>query len=122
MSIAMRFEGHSDDTFSVHDGSGSHSQDNAGSGRPMIFLIESPTGGAMYVWGQYSGPDWPKGSPACWMIGLQQFDEGEALPNWPMLWGTSDSGYSPLLVVTAPDDATVRAFPSGADVLERGRG
>lgn len=102
------FEGMSDDGFGEHT-TGTEF-DNCASGEPIVFRVKSG-GVGLHVWGQYSGRDWPKSAPGCWVIGVQQLDEDVSLPDWPIRFGTAKRGYSPLLYIDVPDDTTVEYIP-----------
>ena len=41
------------------------------------------------------------------MLGISQIEEDVPLPDWPIRWETAKNGYSPLLIVEAPDDARI---------------
>jgi len=61
--------------------------------------------GELIVYGVYA-PEPTKG--AAWVIGVSMVDEGQCLPEWPMRFDTHDRGYSPMLVVEAPDDTKAK--------------
>lgn len=103
------FEGHSDDTFgeyeSFHD-----DYDCCASGALIVWQVEALDGSGLNVVGQYGGRDWPGECPGCWLIGVQQMEEDTPLPDWPMRFETSDSGYSPRLIIEVPDEITLRCL------------
>ena len=41
------------------------------------------------------------------MIGVAQLGEGQPIPDWPMKYRTAENGYSPELIIEAPEDAEV---------------
>lgn len=97
--MELRFEGHSDDTFGEYDVF-QNDYDCCGSGAVVVYKVIGREGDGLYVCGQYGG-DSPIRN-GCWMIGVKQLDEDVPLPDWPMRWGTSDNGYSPSLIISAP--------------------
>lgn len=104
--MRLRFEGRSDDTFGEY----AHFRDdydNCASGNPIVWRIDAGDAGGMYVWGQYSGRDWPRDAPGCWVIGVQRLDDDIPIPGWPLRVDNADNGYSPALVIDAPDDASL---------------
>ncbi len=96
----LRFEGHSDDTFGEYDYF-HDDYDCCASGRPIVFKLTCGDEG-LFVYGQYNGKDWPDETPGCWMIGIQQLDEDQPL-RWPMRFEVGECGYSPALIIEAPD-------------------
>lgn len=106
----LRFEGHSDDTFGEY-GHFNEDRDNCASGSPHVFKVEGlskdGTRSGLHVWGLYDPALCPKSTPACWIIGIQQLEEDLALPDWPMRWEITERGYSPVLVIDAPEGVTL---------------
>ncbi len=112
----LRFTGYSDDTFGDH-GRTMVDADNCGSGEPIVFKVTggpphpdspsfAPGPSGLYVWGRYPcSDDIPKKIPGGWMVGIQQLEEDEPLPAWPMRW--SWEGYSVILEIDAPEGVTV---------------
>lgn len=41
------------------------------------------------------------------MIGVAQLGEDQPIPDWPIRYLTAGNGYSPVLVIEAPEDVTV---------------
>lgn len=103
MTKQLRFEGCSDDTFGEY-GVTKIDDDNASSGRPIVFRVRAE-GEGFYVYGFYDPKGVPESSPACWIIGIQQLDEDRIIPRWPMRF--EGIGYSPVLFIDAPDDVEV---------------
>ena len=102
----LKFAGASDDTFGDEETGTDH--DNCANGKPMVFrVLSSSVAEGLFVWGQYSGRDWPASAPGCWVVGVQQLEEDVPLPGWPIRFETAPNGYSPLLLIDAPDDVTV---------------
>ena len=95
------FEGCSDDTFGEY-GLTNDDYDCCASGALIVFQVTHGDEG-MNVVGQYGGKDWPSPCPGCWFIGIQPMEEDEAIPKWPMHFEMSDRGYSPRLVIEAPE-------------------
>lgn len=104
------FRGYSDDTFGEY-GRTNDDYDNSANGDLIVFKVHVPNALdlGLYVWGHYS----PKGGPqtGCWVIGVQQLDEGIPLPSWPMRFETHKEGdriyYSPNLIIDAPGNVVV---------------
>lgn len=99
------FEGYSDDTFGEYNFF-KNDYDNCGSGSPIVFQLSSG-GESVNVYGQYNGKDWPDYLPGCWVIGVQQIEEDFPIPPWPMRFESASSGYSPRLIIEAPERVTM---------------
>jgi len=99
----LRFGGYSDDTFGEDTPRGDD-YDNCASGKPIVFQIKSG-GEGLNIVGQYAGNDWQRWMPGCWLIGIQQMEEGIPIPNWSIRFETGKSGYTPILIIEVPDDA-----------------
>lgn len=108
----LRFEGYSDDTFGELTTGIDH--DNCANGRPMLFKVCSGDEG-LIVHGQYNNLTWPNSAPGCWMIGVQQLEEDVPLPAWPMRFETGKSGYTPTLIIEAPDDVEIKYLYGSKD-------
>lgn len=96
--------GHSDDGIEIQraDGTFENEVDAYGCGRSITLL--SPEGVGLKVYAEYA----PRAvGAAVWMIGVAPLDEGKDLPNWGMRYLTAANGYSPKLVIYAPDDVAV---------------
>lgn len=106
------FQGHSDDTFGEYGLTGDD-YDCCGSGALIVYSVEA-AGEGLRVIGQYGGKDWPSWLPACWLIAIQQLDEDIPIPDWPMEFQTGDSGYSPMLIIDAPDGVKVKCLNRSA--------
>lgn len=100
----LMFEGGSDDTFGEYNVF-KDDHDNCANGKPIRFLVSSPTEGSVLVVGQYC-----PGPATGWQIGVARADEDDdtPLPPWPMRFTEGDRPYSPRLVIEAPDDATMK--------------
>ncbi|TXH46484.1 MAG: hypothetical protein E6Q97_29525 [Desulfurellales bacterium] len=101
------FEGSSDDTFGEQTTSDDH--DNAGSGKPIRYVVESGDDRLM-VFGQFA-----PGKSTGWMIGVAPYDknmknDGGNIPLWPMRLAPGDAHYSPRLEIDVPDDATIECL------------
>lgn len=104
----LHFEGHSDDTFGEYN----HISDDfdcCANGAMIVWRVTAGDEG-LHVCGQYDGNGWPSDSPGCWIIGVQQMDEGAAIPRWPMRFENSDAGYSPRLVIEAPEGVSIECL------------
>jgi hypothetical protein len=106
----IEFRGHSDDTFGfdVLDPSGKNiggdDHDDAANGTVRAYRIESPsTGTAVIVIGVYS-----KCPGATWAIGISPDDEDIAIPEWATSPAFKTDGYTPVMALKVPDDATVQ--------------
>ena len=72
--------------------------------RVRSITLLSPEGEGLKVYAEYA----PRAvGAAVWMIGVAPLDEGKDLPNWEMRYLTAANGYSPKLVIDAPDDVVV---------------
>ena len=107
----LKFEGHSDDTFGEY-GWTSDDYDCCASGAMIVFRVTAGEEG-LHVCGQYSGKQWPREMPGCWVVGVQPLDEDVPLPKWPMRFESGDSGYSPRLVIDAPEGVSVECLNRG---------
>lgn len=99
------FEGHSDDTFGEY-GYTNNDYDCCASGALIVYAVTVGAEG-MHVVGQYAGKDWPDECPACWLVGMQPLKEGVPIPNWPLKFEMADNGYSPRLIIEAPEGVRV---------------
>ncbi len=103
MSRTLRVEGYSDDTFGVYEGNGGDDHDDCATGRLMAFRLTAGDAG-LIVMGRYARHP---GADGTWMVGVSLLEEDKPLPDWPTHWETADNGYSPSLVIEAPDDVQV---------------
>ncbi|MGX0136317.1 hypothetical protein [Cupriavidus metallidurans] len=105
----LRFEGYSDDTFGEYLLTGDD-YDNAGSGRPIRWLVTHPDHeGGIVVVGQYGA----KGVPGFWMIGVAAYDPENIdipLPQWPMHYTRGEFAYTPALIIEAPAGVVVQCL------------
>lgn len=110
MTITLRFEGYSDDTF----GEVAHFKDdfdNCASGKPIEYLVHSEAAGCgLIVTGQHC-----PGNSGSWLIGVSNFDpnfEDVAMPRWPVRIEPQAyrNGFNPSLLIDAPDDVTIRCL------------
>jgi len=104
----LKFEGHSDDTFGEY-GWFSDDYDCCANGAMIVYRVTAGDEG-LHVCGQYNGKQWPSETPSCWMVGVQPLDEDIALPKWPMRFENGDSGYSPRLVIDAPEGVSMECL------------
>lgn len=100
----FHFEGHSDDTFGEYNVK-YDDYDNCASGEPIYFTLSHGDDGVL-VSGQYC-----PGSASGWVIGVGSYLDADGdtkpLPSWPMRFEHSKLGYSPRLVVEAPDETVL---------------
>jgi hypothetical protein len=103
----LTFQGYSDDTFACEGPGIDVDKDTCASGEPVTMCVSSVEG-AMLVIGQYAA-----GHSGGWQIAVAPFDPRSAddatvnIPDWPISIVRSARHYSPMLVVTAPDDVAV---------------
>lgn len=72
--------------------------------RGQSIYLRLMDGTGMRVYAEYSPTDLGGG---VWMIGVAQLGEDQPIPDWPMKYRTAENGYSPVLVIEAPEDVTV---------------
>lgn len=103
----LKFYGASDDLFEVKgSGKGEPYEIGCYDGTAAVSII-APDGSGLVVGGFYNMPKWPhKG--ACWAIAVSLLDEDKGLPAWPMRFETNENGYSPMLIIDAPDGVSVQ--------------
>ncbi len=103
----LKFYGASDDLFEI-EGTNKGEPDEIGIyGGAAAVSIVAPDGTGLVVGGFYDLPKWPhKGS--CWTIAVSLLEEDKPLPAWPMRFETNKNGYSPQLVIDAPDGSSVK--------------
>lgn len=105
----LRFEGYGDDTFGEY-GHTHEDYDNCASGNPIQCLVEAG-GDKMFVVGQYAHP-----FDGCWVIGIAPYDECRPMPDWDICMVDGESGYSPVLEITVPDDVKLAWYSDGKKV------
>lgn len=76
------------------------------SGALIVFQVTVGSEGVNIV-GQYDGKKWPPSCPACWLIGVMPMDEDTPIPDWPMRFKMAGNGYSPQLIIDAPEGVQV---------------
>lgn len=109
----LKFLGHSDDIFQWGEdekavgGDEAYSVDNI-----HAFLVVDEKGEGFYVCATYA----PKVLPcACWCIGIAPLGEDIPLPCWDIRYEAGLRGYyTPILVVSAPDDVTIAPLSSSS--------
>lgn len=110
MTITLRFEGYSDDTF----GEVEHFKDdydNCASGKPIEYLVEDKANDCgIVVTGQHC-----PGNSGSWLIGVANHDPNHAdcdFPRWPMRIEPQKyrKGFQPSLVIEAPDEVSIRCL------------
>lgn len=120
----IEFRGYSDDTFgfdvfnelknplSARDPGGEclririggDDHDDCANGTVRAYRVESTsTGTAVIVTGVYG-----KCPGATWSIGISPDDEDIAIPEWAARPHFRTDGYTPVMALTVPDDATVK--------------
>lgn len=72
--------------------------------RGKTICLTIPDGTGMRVYAEYSPTDLGGG---VWMIGVAQLGEDQPIPDWPMKYRTAKNGYSPMLIIEAPEDIAV---------------
>lgn len=110
----LKFVGYSDDTFACEGPKIDVDYDTCASRKPVAMLVVSPSyRGGIVVVGQYA-----PGHADGWLIGVSNFDpeaDDVPIPEWPIRIERSEAGYSPRLVIEAPDDVTVKLLGHDAD-------
>lgn len=105
----LTFQGYSDDTFACTGAGIDVDCDNCASGDPIMMKVTAGDAG-MIVGGQYA-----LGACAGWLIGIAPIEgadlDGQHTPHWPMQFVRTDRGYSPALIVEAPDGVSVTLLP-----------
>jgi hypothetical protein len=107
MSVTLRFEGYSDDTFGEVDRF-QDDFDNCASGKPIEYLVHDPASGlGVVVTGQFC-----PGNSGSWLIGVANHDpesDDVDFPRWPMRLEPQRyrNGFNPSLVIEAPDGVTL---------------
>lgn len=101
----LRFYGQSDDLIECYDGD-KHVLEVDAWNKASGFVITDPsTSEEMVVMGAYSINNFPH---SCWLLGVSNVREGEPVPDWPVRYETAENGYSPVLIIEAPNRAMVR--------------
>ena len=101
----LKFSGRSDDSFQcifeeATSGDEAYLIDNI-----HAFLVRADNGAGLYVCGTYA----PKViAVTCWVVGVAQLDEDVPIPCWTIRYENSTTGYSPVLVIEAPNDVEVK--------------
>lgn len=72
--------------------------------RGRTIFLTMPDGAGMRVYAEYSPTDLGGG---VWMIGVAQLGEDQPIPDWPMKYRMAENGYSPELIIQAPEDVEV---------------
>lgn len=111
MTKLIEFHGYSDDTFGfdVFDMSkttrigGDDHHDGANSTVRAYRVESKSTGTAVVVTGVYG-----KCPAATWSVGISPDEEDVAIPEWAARPHFRTDGYTPVLALTVPDDATVK--------------
>lgn len=104
------FEGYSDDTFGEFE-CFNITIDNCGTNEPIQCRITSSEGELLVV-GQYGDSHI---SP-CWVIGISMVDEDVPIPNWNIRYLPVEHGYSPILEIDVPDDASLVFYSNGKKI------
>jgi len=103
----LKFEGYSDDTFACTGPGIDVDYATCASGKPVAMLVASPKhAGGIVVVGQFC-----PGHADGWLIGVSNHDprhDDVPIPEWPIRIERSEAGYSPCLIIEAPDDVTVK--------------
>ena len=115
----IEFAGHSDDVFgwSEYDAHRKRlrgdEHDDCSNGKVRVFRVESPSTGAVLVSGAYH-----KCLTAVWTVGLAPVDEDVPLPEWATMPRFRTDGYTPVMTLTVPDDATVGLESVDGDTVQ----
>lgn len=101
--MKLYFSGSSDDNFGWEADSG-YGDEIGCYGTPGWFKAQVPNGDGLMVFAHYT----PKGCPdGTWVLGVTLLAENRPLPDWPISYATAENGYSPVLVVDAPEDVAI---------------
>jgi len=108
----LRFIGNIDDTFGEY-GWSRDEYDNCASGEPIEWEVMDAEGKGVLVIGQYSNAN-----NGAWTIGVTPWHnhrkkEDPVMPPWAMRFeqpGQGEAPYSPVLVIEAPDDISIRCL------------
>lgn len=106
------FEGYSDDNFGCVNHRNFY--DNAASGYPIQFKLETAKDVGVIVTGIYScGADALKmrGRSAGWMIGVQTIEEGNKIPEWDIAFDLKGNDYGNRLHIITDEPATLTFLP-----------
>ena len=94
MTKELTFTGHSDDIFEA-----------AGDEYYSPFVAKvTADDGSLVVRAFYGEGDHNEG---VWCIGIEPVGEEHQIPAWPVQIALADNGYSPTMILTVPDEATV---------------
>jgi hypothetical protein len=115
--IPLRFFGYSDDTFGEYART-RDDYDNCAANKSIDWAVTGPDGRGVLVSGRYGEHN------ACWAIsvlpwGGEQGGLEVAMPPWPIrfeLPKADETPYSPVLVIDAPADVTVRCLQRNGGV------
>ena len=102
----LKFEGASYDTFGEMGIDGTD-HDNCANGKPIVFKLSAEENGAtegMFIYGMYANHQMPIETPGCWMVGVQNLEDDQPLPNWNIRIENGSCEYSPTLLVDVPDN------------------
>lgn len=98
----IRFTGYSDDILDI---SGAFSDEISAFDETVIVGLSSESEDAqLSVFATYAPKVRGGNQVSCWVIGVQNADEGVHIPEWDIKVVQCSCEYSPTLVVTAPDD------------------
>jgi hypothetical protein len=100
--MKIYFSGYSDDNIEIN---GTELSDEIGAyDRARFIKLQRPNGDGLIVFGHYAPDGTPDGT---WVFGVTLLGEDKPLPDWPITFDTCENGYSPVMVVDAPEDVTV---------------
>ena len=105
--MKIYFSGSSDDNFGWEADSG-HGDEIGCYQTPGWFRVQAPNGDGLMVFGCYAPEGCPDGT---WVIGITLLKEDHPLPDWPIFYRAAENGYSPALVIDAPEGVEIKEAP-----------
>lgn len=110
--MKIYISGYSDDVVDVEsDNKGLTDEFDAYNKPGWIKIFRGDNEGLM-VFVQYA----PEGTPdGTWVIGVTLLCEDNPLPDWPISYKTGENGYTPVLIIDAPDDVMMQYTEAAND-------
>lgn len=103
--MKIYISGYSDDIVDIESDNAEMVDEFGAYEKPGWIKIFRGDNEGLMVFAQYA----PEGTPdGTWVIGVTLLCEDNPLPNWPITYKTGENGYSPVLVVDAPDDVILQ--------------
>ncbi|MDD3029851.1 MAG: hypothetical protein PHS57_06200 [Alphaproteobacteria bacterium] len=103
--MKIYFYGSSDDCIEVECGETCDVSDEYNAyDCPGWLEVKTPSGDGLMVFAHYAPNGFPDGT---WVLGVTLLAEDHPLPDWPISYATAENGYSPVLIIDAPEDVIV---------------